>query len=92
MPKTTNKTPKKTKEVKSVTGEPAKPIQMNDLFIDALLLGDMIKYNLFLLSKSIVFAAIFQHTEFDEAVELTNKAMNELDLLTKRKLEEQSKK
>jgi hypothetical protein len=50
-----------------------------------LVLGHMIKYNLYLLAKSVVFAAVSEKTSNPrEAVDIANKVMLELDLDLKR--------
>ena len=51
------------------------------------LLGHMIKYNLYLLSKAIVFSAISEKnpkSSLSEIAESTNKTMTELDLSNKK--------
>jgi hypothetical protein len=54
-----------------------------------LVLGHLIKYNLYLLTKSVVFSAITTKTNnIDEAVSMTNKVMDELDLDTKRRAQQ----
>lgn len=51
-----------------------------------LVLGHLIKYNLYLLTKSVVFSALTGKTSnIDEAVSMTNKVMDELDLDAKRR-------
>lgn len=51
-------------------------------------LGHLIKYNLYLLAKSVIFSAVVsKSTNVDEAVELTNKVISELDLDSKRRAE-----
>lgn len=55
---------------------------------DALILGHLIKYNLYLVAKSIVFSALASKcTTPQEAVDLTNKIMTELDLDAKQRSE-----
>jgi len=52
-----------------------------------LILGHMIKYNLYLLSKAVVFSAVAAKTDsLQAAVEQTEKVMHELDLDAKRRL------
>lgn len=51
-----------------------------------LILGHLIKYNLYLLTKSVVFSSILNRCEsVDDAVETTNRVIAELDLDSKRK-------
>ena len=51
-----------------------------------LILGHLIKYNLYLLAKSVVFSSILTRCEsVEDAVEATNRAIAELDLDSKRK-------
>ena len=62
-------------------------IQENDYFT----LGHMIKYNVYLVSKSIIFSALLSkhpdekltHEELVKLVEQTEAAMKELDLVAK---------
>lgn len=62
-----------------------------DLDKELLVLGHLIKYNLYLLSKSIVFSSLLsKHQNSLDAVRETNDIMNELDLDTKKKLQEQN--
>lgn len=60
---------------------------------DYLILGHLIKYNLYLLSKSVIFSSILnQSKDIEKAIELTNQTMDELDLDTKvRKEQEKAK-
>lgn len=60
---------------------------------DYLILGHLIKYNLYLLSKGIIFSSILKHSKnIEKAIELTNQTMDELDLDTKvRKEQEKAK-
>lgn len=51
-----------------------------------LVLGHLIKYNLYLLAKSVVFSAVSREvSEPSTAAEITNKVMEELDLDLKRR-------
>lgn len=60
---------------------------------DYLILGHLIKYNLYMLSKSIIFNSVLQSSrDINEAVEKTNKAMEELDLDTKARKEQENAK
>lgn len=53
-----------------------------------LVLGHLIKYNLYLLTKSVVFSAVLaKSANSDDAISITNKVMSELDLDTKRRSE-----
>lgn len=50
-------------------------------FDELLILGHLIKYNLYLLGKSILFAAIYSRaSSIRDAVFETNRTMEELDL------------
>lgn len=57
-----------------------------------LVLGHLIKYNVYLLAKAVVFSAVSSKTSnVEEAVAVTNKVISELDLDTKRRVtQEQS--
>jgi len=70
-----------------VTGTPARPLQLHEILVEGVLVADLMKYNLYLLSKAIIFASVFQHQDFEDAIELTNKAMGELDIVNKKKEE-----
>jgi hypothetical protein len=49
-----------------------------------LILGHMIKYNLYLLSKSIIFSSVVNKTNtLADAISLTNEVIGELDLASK---------
>lgn len=49
-----------------------------------LILGHMIKYNLYLLSKSIVFSSVMSKTSnIKDAISLTDEVMKEIDLASK---------
>ena len=51
-----------------------------------LVLGHLIKYNLYMLAKSVVFAAVSKNVDdTDKAVDVTNRVMQELDLDSKRR-------
>lgn len=52
---------------------------------DFLVLGHLIKYNLYLLAKTQVFAALLGTLNVDEAIFETNRVIGELDLDTKRR-------
>ncbi len=57
-----------------------------DLNKELLILGHLIKYNLYLLNKSIIFSSIFTATkDIDISVVKTHYVMEELDLDTKTK-------
>lgn len=66
-----------------VAGEAAQPHRLESILFDSLLVADNIKYNLYLLSKAIIFSSVFQHTDYNEAIKLANDAMNDLDLVSK---------
>jgi hypothetical protein len=56
---------------------------------DFVVLGHLIKYNLYLLAKSVVFSAVVGKCKsVDEAIDVANKAISELDLDTKRRSED----
>jgi hypothetical protein len=57
---------------------------------DFLVLGHLIKYNLYLLAKSQIFAALLNTMNTDDAIFETNRVIGELDLDTKRRAEMQS--
>lgn len=51
-----------------------------------LVLGHLIKYNLYLLAKSVVFSAVSREvSNTSSAVDITNRVMQELDLDLKRR-------
>ena len=53
---------------------------------EILILGHMIKYNLYMLAKSVIFSSVLQKsTDIPSAVEQTNMVVAELDLDTKLK-------
>jgi hypothetical protein len=50
-----------------------------------LILGHLIKYNLYVLAKSIVFTSVYRRVEtVDEAIKLVNQAMDGIDLESKK--------
>jgi hypothetical protein len=54
-----------------------------------LVLGHLIKYNMYLLTKAVVFSAVSAKTNnVEEAVNMTHRVMTELDLDTKRRTEQ----
>lgn len=60
---------------------------------DYLILGHLIKYNLYLLSKSVIFSSILnQSKDIEKAISLTNQTMDELDLDTKARKEQEKAK
>jgi hypothetical protein len=63
---------------------------------EALLLGHLVKYNLYLLSKAVLFSSIYGKNSSaapEVSVEIVNRLIDELDLDTKarKQLAEQSK-
>jgi hypothetical protein len=55
---------------------------------DFVVLGHLIKYNLYLLAKSVVFSAVVQKCKsVDEAIDVANRAIAELDLDSRRRAE-----
>lgn len=59
-----------------------------DYVREGLLLGHLVKYNLYLLSKAVIFAALIKTEEFsdsDDAARETNRVIGELDLDTKQR-------
>jgi hypothetical protein len=55
-----------------------------------LVLGHLIKYNMYLLTKAVVFSAVSAKTNnVEEAVNMTHRVMTELDLDTKRRTEQE---
>lgn len=55
---------------------------------DYLVLGHLVKYNLYMLAKAVVFSAVSRSVDdTDKAVEVTHRVMQELDLDTKRRNE-----
>ena len=76
----------KKKTVKSTQSQEAQPL---DTIRESLILGHLIKYNLYLLAKSIIFASIVKQTgDVDKSAEQTNRIIHELDLDTKKKTEQ----
>lgn len=60
---------------------------------DYLILGHLIKYNLYLLSKSVIFSSILEQSkDIEKAISLTNQTMDELDLDTKARKEQEKAK
>jgi hypothetical protein len=56
-----------------------------------LVLGHLIKYNLYLLTKSVVFSAVLaKSTNYDDAIAITNSVMTELDLDLKRRTHQET--
>lgn len=71
-------------------GNPTQQVPELDVPRESLLLGHMIKYNLYLLTKSIIFSAILKQVgDVDKSVIEANRVIGELDLDTKRKNEQQ---
>lgn len=52
-----------------------------------LILGHLVKYNVYLLTKAIIFSALCQKVDVNTATEMTNKVLTELDLDVKQKSE-----
>jgi len=53
-----------------------------------LILGHLVKYNVYLLTKAIIFSALCQKVgDINTATEMTNKVLTELDLDTKQRSE-----
>ena len=60
---------------------------------DYLILGHLIKYNLYLLSKSVIFSSILEQSkDIEKAISLTNQTMDELDLDTNARKEQEKAK
>mgnify|MGYP003325805148 CR=1 FL=1 len=55
---------------------------------DFLVLGHLVKYNLYLLAKAQIFAALSQSLNVNEAIAETHRVIGELDLDTKRRAAE----
>ena len=71
----------KKKKKKAVLAPP-----VTDEFV---ILGHLIKYNLYLMTKAIVFSSIFtKNGDVSGSTELTNAVLVELDLAAKRRAEE----
>lgn len=78
-------TKKKATQAQKVDQE--KPSEPN--MQDFLVLGHLVKYNLYMLAKSVVFSAVAGKTSgIDEAIKTTHRVMEELDLDTKRRSQE----
>jgi len=62
-----------------------------DIVKESLTLGHLVKYNLYLLTKSILFSAILAKSDgdVDKAAAEANRIIGELDLDTKKRLEQQ---
>lgn len=58
---------------------------------EIVVLGHLMKYNLYLLSKSVIFNSLLTTQDItpEEAADKTNRIINELDLDTKQRLEQQ---
>lgn len=58
---------------------------------EVLVLGHLIKYNLYLLSKTVMFNSLLSNLEItpEEAADQTNRLINELDLDAKQRIENQ---
>ena len=68
--------------------QPETPQQAPSNIEDFVVLGHLIKYNLYLLAKSVVFSAVVAKSKnVDEAVDIANKVISELDLDSKRRAE-----
>jgi hypothetical protein len=80
--KKTSKKESAPEAIVGAAGSPAQPFRMENLIWDAIIVGDHIKYNLFLLSKAIIFAKAFEHLDYDASIEIANKAMLDLDLVS----------
>ena len=52
-----------------------------------LILGHLVKYNVYLLTKAVIFSALCQKVDVNTATEMTNKVLTELDLDVKQKSE-----
>lgn len=80
---------KKTNKQKLV-GNPTPEAPPIDVVKESLLLGHMIKYNLYLLTKSILFSSILKQLgDVDKSALEANRIIGELDLDTKRRNEQQ---
>lgn len=81
------KSTKKTSDVKSETLSEAPP--QTNYQQEYLILGHLVKYNLYLLAKSIIFSSVCdKFSDMSLAAEETNKIINELDLDTKKRKSE----
>lgn len=76
---------------KKTTKAPAKEEAPKlDVVRESLLLGHLVKYNLYLLTKSIIFSSLLhQLGDVEKATEETNRVIGELDLDTKKRTEQQ---
>ena len=74
--------------------KPSKPSTQNptsNSTEEFLVLGHLIKYNLYLLTKSVVFSAVLaKSTNYDDAIAITNSVMTELDLDLKRRAQQET--
>lgn len=62
-----------------------------DVNREAIILGHLIKYNLYLLTKSIIFSSLLQQSgDVEKSITEANRVVGELDLDTKKKLEQQN--
>lgn len=69
---------------------PLKPID-SEFDYHAIQLGHLVKYNLYLLAKTMVFNTVYKDaSSLEEAIETTNNVIEELDLDAKR-IKEQAK-
>lgn len=61
-----------------------------DVARESIILGHLVKYNLYLLAKSIIFSAVLAKSQdVTKAIEETELVITELDLDSKRKAQEQ---
>lgn len=72
----------KQKKVQKQTKKTETTVDMQQEF---LVLGHLIKYNVYMLCKSVVFSALSKSLTVDEAVAATHRVMSELDLDFKRR-------
>lgn len=67
----------------STTGEPKKELPFEErllsILTDTAIILDHIKYNLHMLSKSVMFHSAFQLHDLDESVQITEEAMLKLN-------------
>ena len=80
-------TRKKTASKSQSKDEPTNAVNYNQEF---LILGHLVKYNIYMLTKSIIFSALCQKVDINTATEMTNKIVVELDLDAKQKAEKSS--
>lgn len=79
----TKKTGKVTKQTKPTT-PPLKALSEAELQREGFILGHMVKYNLYLVAKALVFQAVAAKFEtINTAITETNRIMDELDLDSK---------